>query len=113
MPQHPWRGKTPDEPVPTVDAGDMKAVWQIYRETEEQHPGFAIGFEAFKGVCNPGTDVHAVSYRAMMLRLLFHIVQQRPQETESQALAKFKNADELDDRLFEAMARKSEGPDSP
>jgi hypothetical protein len=69
----------PGEPVPTVDAKDMKAVWELGRDSEARalahDPHFkrgqvAIGVEAVKLVCSSGADVIAVSWRGARLAML-------------------------------------------
>jgi hypothetical protein len=69
----------PGEPVPTVDAKDMKAVWELGPDSEARalahDPHFkrgqvAIGVEAVKLVCSSGADVIAVSWRGARLAML-------------------------------------------
>jgi len=63
---------TPGEPVPIVDAADLKSVWNFYRQIESEHPGGGIGVdvELIKRACSAGADIWAVAYRCQMLWLL-------------------------------------------
>jgi hypothetical protein len=59
------------QPVPQVDPLDIKAVWQIGKETMESHPGqnVGIGVEFFERACKPGANIPAVTYRAGMIAM--------------------------------------------
>jgi hypothetical protein len=72
IPQPRTFGGKPGEPVPEVDAEDLKAVWQVQCEIEAQRPGqpAAIGLELMACVCTPRANVAAVFYRISMLTLL-------------------------------------------
>jgi hypothetical protein len=110
--EDPFGSRNGEELVPPVNAADMKAVWQLYDESRRARPEEANGLRAvamdaavIEGVCRPGADVRNVWYRMAMLQLLFHVVEQSPQEHEAQTLAKLKRGEKLDDRLFEAMSK--------
>ena len=64
---------TEGEPVPAVDAEDLKAAYEVLIDRTHQPPrngrtGFSI--DAFRRACKPGAHIPAVAYRAMMLQLL-------------------------------------------
>lgn len=70
---------TPGEPVPRVNASDIKAVWQLGGGCEARamahNPEFkrgqlAIGSDLMKRVISPEADVRAVSWRGMRLGML-------------------------------------------
>jgi hypothetical protein len=104
---NPWKGKTPDELVPTVNPADLKAVWQLYADAEQRNPGqqVAVGLGLLQHTCSPGADATTVCYRAVMLELLYHAVGCTPEEPEAKTLAKWRRGNELDDRLFNVMAK--------
>jgi hypothetical protein len=59
------------EPVPVVDAADIKVMWTYGLELKAQHPGgVAVGMDVWKQLCSPGADIRAVAYRYGMLGLL-------------------------------------------
>jgi hypothetical protein len=62
---------TPGEPVPTVDAKDLRAVWELSRRTMALHPGTqgAIGVDLVKLACSPAADVKAVWWRGARLQM--------------------------------------------
>jgi hypothetical protein len=62
---------TPGEPVPTVDAKDMRAVWKLGQRTAARHPGIqgAIGMELIERVCSPGANAKAVWWRGARLQM--------------------------------------------
>ena len=63
------------EPVPEVDPGDLKAVWELAREVKERHPegGVAIGVDIYEQRCKPAANIPAVTYRASMLGMLCNV----------------------------------------
>ena len=67
-----WLYGNPGEPVPTIDVGDLKSVWDMYQNIESQHPGGSVGVDSclIDRVCTPGADIRAVVYRCQMLGLL-------------------------------------------
>lgn len=67
----PLFGKKAGEPVPQVDPGDIKAVWDVLDDVARRHPGEQVGIEKgfFERACKPGADIDAVLYRAGMLRI--------------------------------------------
>ncbi len=60
------------EPVPVVDAADIKAMWTYGRELMSQNGGRGVAVEVdlWKQVCQPGADIRAVAYRRTMLWFL-------------------------------------------
>ena len=62
---------TPGEPVPTVHAKDIRAVWKIGQRTTARHPGtcVAIGIELIERACSPGANVKAVWWRGARLQM--------------------------------------------
>jgi hypothetical protein len=63
------------EPVPQVDAADIKAVLEIGQDMERRHPGgqYAVGRAVYENACKPGAIIQAVLFRASrvdMLRLV-------------------------------------------
>jgi hypothetical protein len=62
----------PGEPVPQVDPGDVKAVWEVGQESVKEHPqgSVAIGVEIFRRACKPGANVPAVTYRTQQIGIL-------------------------------------------
>jgi len=63
------------EPVPEVDAADIKAVLEIGQDMERRHPGgqYAVGRAVYENACKPGAIIQAVLFRASrvdMLRLV-------------------------------------------
>ena len=63
------------EPVPQVDAADIKAVLEIGQDMERRHPGgqYAVGRAVYENACKPGAIIPAVLFRASrvdMLRLV-------------------------------------------
>ena len=64
-------GGNPGEPVPEVDADDLKAFWQRTRDLQAKHPGqhVSIGFEE-KAICKPGANAQAIWYRSSMIWVL-------------------------------------------
>ena len=65
-------GGEPGEPVPEVDAEDVKAVWKIQSDLQARHPGeqVATGMGLLQAACKPGANIEAISYRASQLFLM-------------------------------------------
>src|SRR6266480_2286315 len=59
-------------PVPQVDPADMRALWDLAEDTKKRHPegGVMIGRNLMQGLCKPGANVTAVSYRAGKIEML-------------------------------------------
>lgn len=94
----PRFGGQPGEPVPAVDPEDVKAVWQIGRNAQANHPGqVAVGVDLMKHGCKPGADTAAVSYRSSLLWLINQIAPEQ--------LARFARAGQPDDAVFRAVAK--------
>jgi hypothetical protein len=62
----------PGEPVPVVDAADLKAMRAYGRELAARYPGVvgAIGLGVWKQICKPGADIAATAYRSSVLKML-------------------------------------------
>ena len=67
----------PHEPVPPVNADDLKRVWDVISsfagicqnpEAREPRGAFGIDLRLLEPHCEPGSDVTAVSIRAFLLR---------------------------------------------
>jgi hypothetical protein len=97
--QEPPRfGGEPGEPVPAVDPGDIKAIWQLGEELRAKLPSTkAVGVELMKHACKPGADIAAVSYR---LGLVWIMTQIAPEQ-----LARFTREGQPDDTVFRAVAK--------
>jgi len=107
MPKHPWER---EGQAPTVDANDLKIVWQFLKQAEiDTAPlgglrAVAIDPPGVKQMCSLSADVGALSYRAMMLNFLFMNADRSPDESESKELAKFRHDGEPDERVFQVMS---------
>jgi len=88
----------PGEHVPQVDPDDLKAIWELGREVERDHPegNGAIGLGLLKHACKPGADIEAVTYRGSMLGILDMVAQEQ--------LAPWKKEGLLDDSVFHTAA---------
>ena len=75
----PSFGGQPGEPVPEVDPGDLKALWQEEQKIQARHPGrqVATGRGVAEQIVGPGADIQALGYRAGMLWLLNQIARER------------------------------------
>jgi hypothetical protein len=110
-PENPFTSHDTKEFVPPVLPADLKAVWQLFADVETSHPNteslgaIAIDSSAIKNVCTPEADARDVWYRTAMLKLLLHVADRTPRERDAQELAKFKHGNEVDDRLFDVMAK--------
>ena len=95
----PFAGLQPGDPIPEVDAKDIKAVWGVSREVRERHPGkqVAIGSSLYEQACQPGANVGAVWNRAAMLGLLLH--------TEPEFFKRWEKDGELNEVVFRAIAK--------
>jgi hypothetical protein len=82
------------EPVPTVDAADIKKMRAYQREQDARHPGkqYATGIAVWQHVLGPEADISAASYRCGMLWCLERFLQP------------FWNGGELSDAVFKAAA---------
>ena len=89
----------PGEPVPTVEMGDLKPVWNICKDIESRHPGkqVGVGISVVQHACSATADAGAVGYRCGM-----------PQALDSlpgDLLAPWKENGQLDDAVFRVAAR--------
>jgi hypothetical protein len=66
---------TSGEPVPTVDADDMKALWDLGVEMKKKYPEgrVAFGVSILEQHCKSGADIPAISYRAHWIGMLQHL----------------------------------------
>lgn len=67
-----WSSTSQDGQVASVDPSDLRTVWSICHTEYSHAPDqqFAIGLNAFKVVCSPDANIHAIWYRAVLLELL-------------------------------------------
>ena len=89
----------PGEPVPTVEMGDLKAAWNIYKDVESRHPGEQVGVDIsiVQHACSATADLRAVTYRCGMLQVL--------ERFAGDQLAPWKENGRLDDAVFGIAAR--------
>jgi hypothetical protein len=59
------------EPVPTVDAADLKKMWEYGRKLQARHPGekYAVGIGVWQQMLPAGADIMAISYRSSQLHI--------------------------------------------
>jgi len=102
------------EPVPAVDAQDLKTVWEQAKDSMAQQK--ATGLAVYEAMCAPGANVRAVSYRAMLLALLLHVgmkVSEAIQKaTDPEELAELRQLEKWfvsppTDAVFSAMSKVS------
>jgi hypothetical protein len=74
--ERPSFGGEPGEPVPQVDAHDVRAVWKLGQEAKKDHPGENVGIasDIFVRACKAGANIQAVFYRTAHMAMLQHIV---------------------------------------
>jgi hypothetical protein len=89
----------PGEPVPQVDAQDLRTAFEISRAAANNHPGQRVGvsLEVLQRDCKPGADIRAVSYRLMMLNGFVSIAPEH--------LAPWMEDGQLDDIVFREAAQ--------
>lgn len=90
--------RMPGTPVPEVDPGDVKAVWELYRDVEARHPGqqVAVGAGLMALHCSKGADLHAVGYRAAFLSMMV---------THAPEIASWVKGGQPHEALFRAIAQ--------
>ncbi len=86
------------KPIPTVDASDMKRVWELTSKTPLPE-GTAAGSVSWNirliaGQCSPGADPLAVFFRLALLRPLL----------ASGLIDEFRNGDRPYDVVFQTLA---------
>jgi hypothetical protein len=86
------------KPVPTVDAGDMKRVWELTSEVARSHsatPG-SVGLDVrlIASQCSEGADALAVFFRVALVRPLL----------DSGLLDNWRDGDRPYDVVFQALA---------
>jgi hypothetical protein len=88
----------PGEPVPQVDADDLRTTWQTGRDLEERHPGqlVAVAGRLLEQKLKPGADIHAIGYRSAMLFMLTKVGQEH--------LSPWMKDGQLADSVFRAAA---------
>jgi hypothetical protein len=91
----PHFGGKPGEPVPAVDAEDLKTAWEIGRDAVPY--GAAAGFDLMKQAFKPGADIQAVGYRTMFLWMMSQIA--------SEKIARFTPEGQPNDSVFYAAAK--------
>jgi hypothetical protein len=89
----------PGEPVPQVDARDLRTAFEIFRAAANDHPGQHVGVsvEVLQRDCKPGADIRAVSSRFMMLSGFLSIAPEH--------LAPWMKDGQLDDIVFREAAQ--------
>jgi hypothetical protein len=89
----------PGEPVPQVDAQDLRTAFEIFRAAAKNHPGQHVGVsvEVLQRDCKPGANIRAVSYRFMMLNGFV--------STAPEQLASWMKDGQLDDIVFREAAQ--------
>ena len=89
----------PGEPVPQVDAQDLRTAFEIFRAAAKNHPGQHVGVsvEVLQRDCKPGANIRAVSYRFMMLNGFV--------STAPEQLAPWMKDGQLDDIVFREAAQ--------
>jgi hypothetical protein len=70
MEQIPWL-KNPNNPIPTGDPADMKALWQQQKDLAAQprEPGAVLMINRKAVACSPGADIASVVHRLGVLEL--------------------------------------------
>jgi hypothetical protein len=103
-PSQPFGGEA-GEPVPEVDADDVKAIWQTYREAQDAEPGRHIAIDSIvlEKICKPGANVQAVVYRQCQLHLLKTLAEQHVIPKES--MDSLTTGGEYKDSVFQAIAK--------
>ena len=96
---HSFFAGNPGEPVPPVGMGDLKSVWNIYKDIESRHPGkqFGVGISVIEHACSATDDVRAVTHRCGMLQIL--------ERLPGDLLAPWKESGQLVDAVFNVAAR--------
>src|SRR5579859_146246 len=86
----------PGEPVPEVDANDLKTFWQRTRDLQARVPEHvSIGLEA-NAICGPDTNARAVWYRTSMIAVLNHVAPEQ--------MAPWIRDQQVSDVVFRTMA---------
>jgi hypothetical protein len=99
MQEPPVFGGNPGEPVPPVDAEDLKTVFEIFQDAGKRGTGGAVGvdLEVFKHACKADADIPSLTYRAMMLQLFVSHAQEQ--------LAPWTKEGQLDFAVFREAAQ--------
>lgn len=92
-------GGQPGEPVPEVDPEDLKATWAFHQKVQAEHPGEQVGIGAglAQSICKPGTDIHSVWYRSIMIWIMTQIAPEQ--------IAPFLDNGQPCDAVFRAAAK--------
>jgi hypothetical protein len=64
-----WLEGDSNVPVPVVDPGDLKKVWELQNKAQKKYPGqnTGIGLRFCENICSPGADVLAIWSRSTLL----------------------------------------------
>lgn len=93
-------------PIPTVNPGDLRGVWELMRETHAeflgnrepelggQQPAIGICVSLLAQACSPGANVLAVWARSALLGILVH----------QGLLTSWQRGTQLDDAVFDVAA---------
>ena len=64
------------QPVPAVDAADIKAARELARRVDARRTiegAIGIDLRLFVEICSPGANVPAIAFRSMLISLLLHL----------------------------------------
>ena len=93
-------------PIPTVNPGDLRGVWELVQETQAeslgnrepepggQQPGIGIDVRLLGQVCSPEANVLAAWARSILLGILVH----------QGLLTSWQRGTQLDDAVFDVAA---------
>lgn len=88
----------PGEPVPAVNADDLKSVWALCPDRESPLYRGIVGVDStIEQACSPGADIDAVIYRCRMLQIL--------EEFRGDLLSRWKQTGQFQDAVFRVAAR--------
>lgn len=86
--------------VPTVSAADLQKAYDLVLQNHRQH--VITGIDVLSGVCSPGADVKAISFRVLMLSAL---VNAWSEMGPGSPFTPYQDADHLDAAVFRVAAR--------
>jgi hypothetical protein len=92
-------GGEPGEPVPEVDAQDIKTIWREQQELQARHldEGGAIEMGLAEHLCTPGANIQAVDYRTTLIWMMTQIAPEQ--------IASFLQDGQPADGVFRAAAK--------
>lgn len=87
----------PGEPVPAVNAADLKSVWALCQDLESPlHRGIVAVDSIIEHACSPGADIHPVIYRCRMPQIL--------ETFRGDLLSQWKQTGQFQDGVFRVAA---------